>query len=49
TLGVLLSEESKSPLRRVGSGKRTTFTHSGEQWLDEWMAINAMVHWIPHD
>ncbi|MBN3072350.1 GIY-YIG nuclease family protein [Pectobacterium brasiliense] len=49
TLGVLLSAESKSPLRRVGSGKRTTFTHSGEQWLDEWMANNAKVHWIPHD
>jgi len=49
TLGVLLSTESKFPLRRVGSGKRTTFTHSGEQWLDEWMANNAKVHWIPHD
>ncbi|AYH00660.1 hypothetical protein F6Q07_05620 [Pectobacterium parmentieri] len=49
TLGVLLSAESKFPLRRVGSGKRTTFTHSGEQWLDEWMANNAKVHWIPHD
>ena len=49
TLGVLLSTESNFPLRRVGSGKRTTFTHSGEQWLDEWMANNAKVHWIPHD
>lgn len=47
TLGVLLFEESNFPLRRVGSGKRTTFTHSGEQWLDEWMAINARVHWVP--
>ena len=49
TLGVLLSTESNFPLRRVGSGKRTTFTHSGEQWLDEWMENNAKVHWILHD
>lgn len=49
TLGVLLSEESNFPLRRVGSGKRTTFTHTGEQWLDNWMAENAKVHWLPHD
>jgi len=48
TLGVLLSTESNYPLRRVGSGKRTTFTHSGEQWLDEWIGSHAMVHWIPH-
>lgn len=47
TLGILLSAESNFPLRRVGSGKRTTFTHSGEQWLDEWMAHNARVHWKP--
>lgn len=49
TLGVLLSSESNFPLRRVGSGNRTTFTHPGEQWLDIWMAENAKVHWVPHD
>ena len=43
TLGILLAEKSGFPLRRVGSGKRMTFTHIGEQWLDEWMVecINA--------
>lgn len=48
TLGVLLSTASTYPLRRVGSGNRTTFTHTGEQWLDEWMGENAKVYWIPH-
>ena len=46
TLGVLLATESNYPLRRVGSGTRTTFTHSGEQWLDRWMEQNARVSWI---
>lgn len=46
TLGVLLATESNYPLRRVGSGTRTTFTHSGEQWLDRWMEKNAKVSWI---
>lgn len=49
TLGVLLVAESNFPLRRVGSGNRTTLTHSGEQWLDKWMEQNAMVHWVAHD
>ncbi|MGK7245363.1 GIY-YIG nuclease family protein [Buttiauxella agrestis] len=49
TLGVLLAAESNFPLRRVGSGLRTTLTHSGEQWLDNWMEQNAMVHWIAHE
>jgi hypothetical protein len=35
------------PLRRVGSGKRTTFTHIAEQWLSRWMAENAFVTWCP--
>lgn len=48
TLGILLASESNFPLRRVGSGTRTTFTHSGEQWLDHWMEQNAKVHWIAH-
>lgn len=49
TLGILLASESNFPLRRVGSGTRTTFTHSGEQWLDHWMEQNAKVHWVAHD
>ena len=48
TLGVLLAQISDFPLRRVGSGKRMTFTHVGEQWLDDWMDINAFVCWIEH-
>lgn len=49
TLGVLLAKKSHFPLRRVGSGTRTTFTHLGEQWLDLWMEENAKVCWIPHE
>jgi hypothetical protein len=48
TLGVLLAQQSDLPLRRVGSGKRLTFTHAGEQWLDQWMAENALVAWYAH-
>ncbi len=44
TLGVLLGLE----LRRVGSGARRTFTHAGEQWLDKWMDLNALVAWHEH-
>ena len=25
-----------------------TFTHLGEQWLDQWMEENAFVTWIEH-
>ncbi|WP_341874206.1 GIY-YIG nuclease family protein [Kosakonia arachidis] len=46
TLGVLLATESNFPLRRAGSGTRTTFTHSGEQWLDQGMEQNAKVYWV---
>jgi hypothetical protein len=49
SLGVLLALESNYPLRRVGSGKRTTFTHLGEQWLDQWMEENAKVYWVAHE
>ena len=49
SLGVLLTEESDFPLRRVGSGKRMTFTHLGEQWLDKWMEKNAFVSWVTHE
>jgi hypothetical protein len=48
TLGVLLSHESGYPLRRVGSGKRMTFTHEGENWIDSWMERNAFVCWAEH-
>jgi len=48
SLGVLLAGESVYPLRRVGSGKRMTLTHSGEQWLDDWMTENAFVCWLEH-
>lgn len=43
TLGILLGLE----LRRVGSGKTRTF-HAAECDLDEWMAENALVAWVPH-
>lgn len=45
TLGILLSELSGFPLRRVGSGKRMTLTHLGEQWLDGWLDDNALLFW----
>jgi hypothetical protein len=46
TLEVLLVAKNNFPLRRVGSGKRTTFTHPSEQWLDQWMEKNAKVYWV---
>lgn len=49
TLGTLLYEKSGYELRRVGSGKRKTLTHLGEQWLDNWMDDNAYVFWVEHD
>lgn len=48
TLGVLLESTTQFPLRRVGSGRRMTFTHTGEQCLDNWMAENAFVSWVEH-
>ena len=48
TLGILLSEQSDFPLRRVGSGTRMTLTHLGENWLDAWMEENAFVAWVKH-
>jgi hypothetical protein len=50
TLGLLLYESgiSSFPLRRVGDGRRKTFTHEGEQFLDMWMTRNAFVTWVPH-
>jgi len=48
TLGVLLVEQSDFLLRRVGSGRRMTLTHPGEQFLDAWMEKNAFVCWEEH-
>ena len=49
SLGILLTPESHYPLRRVGSGRRMTFTHNGEQWLDAWMEKNAYVFWVEQE
>jgi GIY-YIG catalytic domain len=48
TLGCLLSDQLSLELRRVGSGKRMTFTNYGEQLLSSWMAENAFVTWEVH-
>ena len=45
TLGCLLAESLGIELRRIGSGKRRTFS-TGEQLLSEWMARNAHVCWV---
>jgi GIY-YIG catalytic domain len=45
TLGCLLSEALSIKLRRVGSGRRHTFTNPGEIALDKWMAQHAHVAW----
>jgi hypothetical protein len=47
TLGCLLSETLNIRLRRVGSGRRQTFTNPGEIILDTWMARHARVAWAP--
>ena len=49
TLGCLLAEELGIVLRRVGSGKRYTFTTPGECRLDDWMSRHAFVTWIEAD
>lgn len=46
TLGCLLAGKLGIELRRVGSGKRTTFTSAGEEELSKWMGENAYVCWI---
>ncbi len=48
TLGCLLSDTLGIELRRVGSGKRMTFS-DGEASLSEWMNENAFVTWVVHD
>ena len=45
TLGCLLSDTLNIRLRRVGSGRRHTFTNPGEIVLDQWMARHARVAW----
>ena len=45
TLGCLLSDTLNIGLRRVGSGRRHTFTNPGEIILDTWMARHARVAW----
>ena len=45
TLGCLLAEELGLELRRVGGGRRLTFTVEGERRLSVWMANHAFVAW----
>jgi hypothetical protein len=49
TLGCLLSETLNIKLRRVGSGRRHTFTNPGEIILDTWMMRHARVAWAAVD
>ena len=44
SLGCLLAAEIGIELRRVGSGRRRTFS-DGERLLSDWMAANASVCW----
>ena len=46
TLGCLLADKLGIQLRRVGGGRRFTFTNPAEQRLDKWMAQNARVVWV---
>ena len=46
TLGCLLADTLGIQLRRVGSGRRRTFTNPGERVLDRWMADHARVTWV---
>lgn len=49
SLGCLLRSDLEVQLRRVGSGRRMTFTTYGEDALSEWMSQNAFVAWVTHD
>ena len=49
TLGCLMSKKLDIQLRRIGSGKRMTFTALGEEKLSVWMAANAYVCWVEVD
>ena len=46
SLGCLLSGQLGIQLRRVGSGKRLSFTAEGEDKLSLWMGRNAFVSWV---
>ncbi len=46
SLGCLLAEDLGLQLRRVGGGRRTTFTAAGERALSAWMERNAFVTWL---
>jgi hypothetical protein len=46
TLGCLLGSQFAIQLRRVGSGRRYTFTNPGEQALDCWIDRHAFVTWV---
>lgn len=47
TLGCLLSERIGIELRRVGRGRRMTFS-DGEEKLSQWMSESAFVTWVVH-
>jgi hypothetical protein len=47
TLGCLLAERLGIALRRVGSGRRITFTNAGELTLGVWMTEHARVALMP--
>lgn len=49
TLGCLLADHLGIQLRRVGSGKRMTFTEWGENSLSNWMGENAFVTWLENE
>lgn len=48
TLGCLLAGTLGFKLRRVGSGKRLTFTNPGEQALDDWLDRHAYLTFREH-
>jgi hypothetical protein len=48
SLGCLLADQLGVELRRVGSGKRMTFS-TGEKRLSDWLEHNARVVWMVCD
>jgi hypothetical protein len=46
TFGCMLADDLGLELRRVGGGRRLTFTVEGERRLSEWMADHAFVAWV---
>jgi hypothetical protein len=49
SLGCLMRSDLEIQLRRVGSGRRMTFTPYGEDALSAWMQKNARVTWVTND